>query len=532
LTNNYTNEYAITILNDTVLGADACQETKYCNDSLVTYLNDTPIFYYNDEYNATSDWRLFVNASHLNTDYNMTIYFYYNNSNHSRNSFFDGNKVFRGFESFQNYTDGVAPSGHFGGITSPANLNITSTGCFDVYCLYHNAGGANGDIIYGFDNVENAGIIDVRIKSVDGGNSGTYLGTTLCNGAYPCGWAGSTGNIYPVTSIANVWQKFTMIWRNGNVNVTLDGSLVANVAFSGNIGETAFGYVANQFYADNLIWRDVIEEPQQTYIGAIENVPPVIDNFTIITQVFPLNATTNTTNDILLGYFVNASDTTISCSLLVNGTLSQTNTSALNGSLNTFPLSALGNETYTWSVNCTIPGLTNETGNWTFTIAKAYPVTPPSIISGICAISADNEIHTATNFYFSVSPVSLGDIVSYIIYDQYGNVFFSSENFTGREPIYIFQQYSPSKAGTYFISVQCNTSLTTKTLIVVKPKIITKITESSLLNTGFPLKLFLYMIGVAACIIVGSRVRIPLVWLCLAGLLIYIGFSLFIGGNL
>jgi len=526
-TTNYTGVAFPITLNSTILGSDACQETMHCNDSLVTYLNDTPIYFYIEYYNASDNWRLFVNASIIHTDSNFSIYFYYNNSVLTRSTYYNGNKVFLRFNDFENYTNNTRVSADFGVFSLPADEPRSLTDCYKgENCIFQTTGDG---IVYGFlTHSYEKGILEYRYL-ISGGDhyDATFYVRAGMNGTDE-GAITSFGGVY----LTATWTKIKIKWDSVSTlfNVTwgnLNG--IKSVANNVNFSQYAFPLYSSAImplYLDNYFVRQLVEETLIDTFSSIENAPPLIANFTIVTQVFPVNATTNTTNDILLGYFVNASDTTISCSLLVNGTLSQTNTSALNGSLNTFPLNALGNETYVWSVNCTIPGLTNETGNWTFTIAKAYPVTPPEA-GGKCEISAENEIQKSSQFFISVTPSTPDDIVRYSIYDQYENVFFSSDNSTGKA-LYIFQQHAPNKLGAYTILAKCNSTSAIKTIKVVNVVTSVGITGTSLMNTGFPLKLFLYMIGVAACIIVGSRIRIPIVWFLLAVLILYIGFTFFL----
>ena len=136
---------------------------------------------------------------------------------------------------------------------------------------------------------------------------------------------------------------------------------------------------------------------QATYsIGAsTANIGPP-DNFTIVNQIYPVNGTTNTTNDIWFGFNVSASTTSIGCSLWIDGMVNQTNASVTNDTLTKFYVTGFENDTYLWSVNCTIAGLGNWTGNNSLEIAKAYPVAPPSntTINGSVSITIIDPLYT------------------------------------------------------------------------------------------------------------------------------------------
>lgn len=92
-----------------------------------------------------------------------------------------------------------------------------------------------------------------------------------------------------------------------------------------------------------------------------KNVTITVDNKTApeITLISPDNKTI--TNSIDIDFNFTASDafsTTLSCSLIINGTINKTNSSVVNGTETNFTLSELSDGDYLWSVNCT-----DEAGN-------------------------------------------------------------------------------------------------------------------------------------------------------------------------
>jgi hypothetical protein len=107
--------------------------------------------------------------------------------------------------------------------------------------------------------------------------------------------------------------------------------------------------------------------------GSEETAPPVA--WLHVYDIFPPNASTNTSSDIYLGYRVNTSSNgSLSCSLQVDGSQVQTDGGVLNWTISTFFLSALPNATYSWQVNCSDDSLSGTSPLWQVTIAAAYPV--------------------------------------------------------------------------------------------------------------------------------------------------------------
>ena len=112
-------------MNSTVLGSNPCQDTNWCNDSLVTDLSDNPLYYYIQYYNASDTWTLYVNMTAYGTT-PTPIYFYFNNTVLTRSSYQNGNKVFLRFNDFENYTNNTKVSSDFGVFSLRLYIHIHS----------------------------------------------------------------------------------------------------------------------------------------------------------------------------------------------------------------------------------------------------------------------------------------------------------------------------------------------------------------------------------------------------------------------
>ena len=363
------------ILNNTILGADACADTVYCNDSLTTYLNDTPIYYYNDEYNASANWRLFVSAPAITTTDNFSIYFYYNSTNVTHNAYFSGNNVFTMFYDFENYSVNDPPSGHFGSINVD-NENITATACFDGKCLINSGqGGGNGDIIFGgispMDFLNTIAEFRAKYAAI---NIGVYWTSSFCSGTFPCGYSGGAGNIYPVQGISNNWDKIVYTQTNTNGNLTINGVLKGNIGLSSTPRGIDYGYTADNVAIDNVILRDLIEDPLQVYISTIENAPPVTDDFLILNYINPdfLNISENCDNITMTINPQTSEYPILNCSLWLNDTLNYTENQPLNDSAVSTSLN-LANGSYGFYWDCYAGDLYNTTINYTLNVMCAYP---------------------------------------------------------------------------------------------------------------------------------------------------------------
>jgi hypothetical protein len=371
-TYNYNGVAVPVILNASVLGASACQEGVYCNDSVVTLLDNTRVYYYNDEYNATSNWRLFINASYLNTTHPYSVYFYYNSTNKTRSPYFDGTKVFNFFYDFENYSNNDQPSGHFGGINSPTTINITDSGCFDGKCLINYGSGIdNGDIVIGYSTLVNK-IIEFR-GNYSVSQFGTYWGTGACTGGYPCGWAGSQGNFFPVAPPINVWHKIVFTSNDTHGNLTINGTTIGNSDLASHT-QIVYAYIAETMRMDNVILRDLIEYPVVLAFSGVEAAPPA-EYLQVNPVLVDTPITSNCTN-------VNFSMPPVSslvldnCSLWVNGAINYTSYSPVNNTYISVMLS-LSNGTFNYSWDCWAGGLynlSNESGTGLYNASATYEI--------------------------------------------------------------------------------------------------------------------------------------------------------------
>jgi len=270
--------------------------------------------------------------------------------------------------------------------------------------------------------------------SFNGGNNNSYWNTTInpeYQGYDTSSPLNGTWSFYCVYRTIEQYYNVTNDMKGQNFTVSawmrVDGGETgsANLKVIDAVNDTVLSYIylgynasnqSQQFISDTFIMPETDLIKIQMYplsmMGLIDDVSligeessPAPDNFTIVSNIFPLNSTSNSSNDILLGYEVSASGLSPSCSLLLNMVVNQTNASAVNGSLNTFLLSGLANASYDWHVDCTAGGMSNASGEWTFMIEKAYPVAPEWL--NLAYLAPASLIQTSgNNVTFTALPTS------------------------------------------------------------------------------------------------------------------------------
>ncbi len=118
----------------------------------------------------------------------------------------------------------------------------------------------------------------------------------------------------------------------------------------------------------------------------------------------PENDTLSITGNIVLRYNVTDPETGIyNCSLIINGTINQTNSTIEEGKSQNFTLSSLANGNYTWRINCTNNATFPITGNsteWAFTVG--VDITPP-VINLISPTNNTRSVSQNIFFYYNVS---------------------------------------------------------------------------------------------------------------------------------
>jgi hypothetical protein len=130
-------------------------------------------------------------------------------------------------------------------------------------------------------------------------------------------------------------------------------------------------------YLDNFIVRQSIEDPTVSY-GAIENAPPVTDDFLILNYINPdfLNISENCDNITMTINPQTSEYPIINCSLFINNSLNYTALQPLNDSLVSTELD-LANGSYSFFWECYAGSLYNTTINYTLNVMCSVPPAAP-----------------------------------------------------------------------------------------------------------------------------------------------------------
>ncbi|MEM7822931.1 MAG: hypothetical protein QW703_01620 [Candidatus Aenigmatarchaeota archaeon] len=143
------------------------------------------------------------------------------------------------------------------------------------------------------------------------------------------------------------------VWNSSNTKVKYFGKVDNNISITKgpwdlNLTLTTDDWATDGYYFINVTITDLAGNSNSTEIlhFYVDNTPPVIN------LISPANNTwsNKSSNDLIFSF----SDTffpTANCSLYINGTLNQTNESALNNTETTFSVN-LVDGTYTWGITC------------------------------------------------------------------------------------------------------------------------------------------------------------------------------------
>lgn len=172
-------------------------------------------------------------------------------------------------------------------------------------------------------------------------------------------------------------------------------------------------------------------------VNATESTTVISGLSPVVVSIAPANGT-NTTNLTVL-FFANVTDAesaTLNCSLLLNGSVNQTNSSVLNNSVVNFTVSGLSEGNYTWAVACTDTSADTSTSE---TRVFAVDRTPPDFLSllfspsTVDALDPGVLINFTANITDNFTAVDLNSVVLHIVVNgsSFANVSMSFNVLTG-----------------------------------------------------------------------------------------------------
>ncbi len=262
---NYSNVPLPIILNDSNWGNNSCQDTNFCNDSIVTWFNVTSsleqsVPYYM-RYNATGNTELWVNVSAVQMVNKTIIHIYFNKSSTTpRSTYFNGSKTFIRFYDFENETGDIGSFGAFAG-TPRTNTTIYWRGTKALSLTY----GTGAQIIAALGATTASAYVETQFKcSANDGGSNMY-------------WGSGTGTSWGATKsyainvpLTTAWQK-AMILLNGTSatgNITIAGvSYSTTTGTDGVPGQIGFPYsTASICYLDEWMYGNYIQREDLSYV--------------------------------------------------------------------------------------------------------------------------------------------------------------------------------------------------------------------------------------------------------------------------
>lgn len=189
-------------------------------------------------------------------------------------------------------------------------------------------------------------------------------------------------------------------------NITYPNSTIEQLQLSLAIGDKynnsfTIPALAGQ-YNITVIANDTsnnINDTEKTYFTATTpNQAPQI------TLNYPLNNTQfNNTQDINFNFTATDDlNTTLSCSIYLDGTLNQTNSSTQNNTITNFQITGISYGSHSWFMNCSDGSLSNVSGTWYFNINDTMP---PSI-------TIVSPIATTYNYSYILVNISTADNVA------------------------------------------------------------------------------------------------------------------------
>lgn len=185
-------------------------------------------------------------------------------------------------------------------------------------------------------------------------------------------------------TIMNVTENISNSVGNINLGQIIETKFEIISLSSGSVNITASGICQN----NGVNFEGLNSETLHNLTGA-DAIPPAIS------IIAPTNNTENKSNNTII-FSYNVSDTSpiINCSLLINGTINQTNTSVQKNNLQTFTQN-LSNSNYNWSIQCYDSALNKgENKTYLLNVSVYYPI--------IISATADQNIMLNPGGYKSV----------------------------------------------------------------------------------------------------------------------------------
>jgi len=165
-------------------------------------------------------------------------------------------------------------------------------------------------------------------------------------------------------TIMNVTKNISNLVGNINLGQTIETNFEIASLSSGSVNITASGICQNNGVNFEGLNLKILHN-----LTGTDTIPPAIN------IISPQNNTINKSNNIII-FSYNVSDTSpiTNCSLLINGTINQTNTSVQKNTLQTFTQN-LSNANYNWSIEC-YDSVQNKGENKTYilNVSVYYPI--------------------------------------------------------------------------------------------------------------------------------------------------------------
>ncbi|MEM2873973.1 MAG: PGF-pre-PGF domain-containing protein [Candidatus Nanoarchaeia archaeon] len=214
-----------------------------------------------------------------------------------------------------------------------------------------------------------------------------------------------------ITAVDTITAIHTCIldWNGTNYTMTKVGTGLSVVCTRNITGLTEGNYTYQAYANDSLGNTGASGARNLQVIAPPDTTPPTIS------LISPINGTIDTDGELLFEYNVTDSASAVAnCSLILNGTINETDTSIIEGITQSFA-KVLANGYYNWSINCTDNSSNANVGSsdtWVFTVnITAAPPTPPT--KGPRGGGVTPEPTAGPSFIFSL-PIEPGTTELYI----------------------------------------------------------------------------------------------------------------------